>query len=229
MTAGIVPANKTSSRLEKFFEKIDPVRGRLVFALDATASRQPSWDLSASLTGEMFNAVAAIGGLDVQLIYYRGLSEIFASRWFSDARSLATIMSTIQCRSGHTKIGSVLRHIRRENAHEKVNAAIIISDACKFPQISMSKRASSRCRPSCSRRALTNVSLRFTPKSPRSPVGHTADSMPALPAGWRSCCKPLRCMPPAGSRRWRHRKAKRRSCCSRRSGNEPRHADHQCR
>jgi hypothetical protein len=131
MTAGIVPANKTSSRLEKFFEKIDPVRGRLVFALDATASRQPSWDLSASLTGEMFNAVAAIGGLDVQLIYYRGLSEIFASRWFSDARSLATIMSTIQCRSGHTKIGSVLRHIRRENAHEKVNAAIIISDACE--------------------------------------------------------------------------------------------------
>src|SRR5262245_5954690 len=127
MTA-IVPVNP---HLEKLFEKIDPVRSKICFALDATASRQPTWDTAAQLQAEMFEAVAAIGGLDVQLIYYRGFSECVASRWLSDARSLTTIMSRVTCAAGHTKIGRVLQHIRRENQREKVNAAVVISDACE--------------------------------------------------------------------------------------------------
>ena len=57
------------TRLEEFFESVDPSRGRLIFALDATASRQPTWDAAAELTGQMFATVAAIGSLDVQLVY----------------------------------------------------------------------------------------------------------------------------------------------------------------
>src|SRR3954462_208565 len=63
-------------------------RGRLVFALDATMSRQPMWDTACGLQGDMFNETAAIGGLDVQLVYFRGLGECRASRWVSDARHL---------------------------------------------------------------------------------------------------------------------------------------------
>src|SRR3546814_20246813 len=36
-------------------------RGRLLFALDATASRQPLWDRAARITAEMFLAAAKPG------------------------------------------------------------------------------------------------------------------------------------------------------------------------
>ncbi len=56
-------------------------RGRLIFALDATMSRQPMWDTACQLQADMFREAASIGGLDVQLVYYRGLGECRASRW----------------------------------------------------------------------------------------------------------------------------------------------------
>src|SRR5215470_6359116 len=59
-------------------------RSRLIFALDATMSRQPTWDTACKLQGEMFMEAQAIGGLDVQLIYFRGLGECRASRWVSE-------------------------------------------------------------------------------------------------------------------------------------------------
>ena len=63
-------------------------RGRLIFALDATMSRQPTWDTACRLQADMFREAAAIGGLDVQLVYYRGLGECRASRWVSQAERL---------------------------------------------------------------------------------------------------------------------------------------------
>lgn len=127
-TASITPRG---NRLEKFFARVDPVRGRLIFALDATASRQPTWDKAAHLQTQMFEAVAAIGGLDVQLVYFRGFDECVASRWFSDAKSLGSVMAGIACRAGHTQIRKVLSHARKENARDKVAALIIVSDACE--------------------------------------------------------------------------------------------------
>ena len=56
-------------------------RGRLVFALDATMSRQPTWDSACALQADMFREAASIGGLDIQLVYFRGLSECRASGW----------------------------------------------------------------------------------------------------------------------------------------------------
>ena len=108
-SAPIVPMRP---RLEAFFARVDPARSRLIFALDATASRQPTWDTAAKLQAEMFNAVAAIGGLDVQLVYFRGCGECVASRWFSDGKSLAATMSRIMCAAGHTQIRKVLAHAR---------------------------------------------------------------------------------------------------------------------
>jgi hypothetical protein len=106
-------------------------RGRLIFALDATASREPMWDLARQLQGEMFNEVAAIGSLDVQLVYYRGSRECSHSQWVSDARSLAGLMETIECRSGHTQIGRVLDHAAKENARQKVSALVFVGDCCE--------------------------------------------------------------------------------------------------
>jgi hypothetical protein len=104
-------------------------RGRLIFALDATMSRQPLWDTACRLQADMFRETSAIGGLDVQLLYYRGLSECRASRWVSQAERLADVMSQIDCRGGHTQISKVLAHAKRESQMKKVQALVFVGDA----------------------------------------------------------------------------------------------------
>ena len=108
-------------------------RGRLIFALDATMSRQPMWDTACQLQGDMFRETAAIGGLDVQLVYYRGLAECRASGWVSDATRLGGLMEKIDCRGGHTQIGKILAHARRETAARKVQALVFVGDAMEEP------------------------------------------------------------------------------------------------
>jgi hypothetical protein len=104
-------------------------RGRLIFALDATMSRQPTWDTACKLQADMFREAASIGGLDVQLVYYRGLSECRASGWVSQAERLAALMERIDCRGGHTQIGKIIAHAKRETQAAKVQALVFVGDA----------------------------------------------------------------------------------------------------
>jgi len=104
-------------------------RGRLIFALDATMSRQPLWDTACRLQADMFREAAAIGGLDVQLVYYRGLAECRASRWVSQAERLGSLMERIDCRGGHTQIGKIIAHAKRETQINKVQALVFVGDA----------------------------------------------------------------------------------------------------
>jgi hypothetical protein len=108
-------------------------RGRLIFALDATMSRQPLWDTACKLQADMFAEAAAVGGLDVQLVYYRGLAECAASQWVSDARQLGRLMERIDCRGGHTQIGRVLAHARREHEKNRIQALVFVGDAMEEP------------------------------------------------------------------------------------------------
>jgi len=108
--------------------RTDGARGRLVFAMDATMSRQPTWDRALSIQGQMFEETARLGGLDVQLVYFRGLGECKASRFVSDHQGLARLMSGIACRGGHTQIGKVLSHIKAEGERARVNAAVYVGD-----------------------------------------------------------------------------------------------------
>ena len=103
--------------------------GRLVLALDATMSRQPTWDLACSLQGQMFEAVGKAGKLAVQLVYFRGLTECRASKFVLDTSSLKDLMVRIDCRGGHTQIGKVLAHALKENAAGKIGAVVYIGDA----------------------------------------------------------------------------------------------------
>src|SRR5262249_43385690 len=104
-------------------------RGRLIFALDATASRQPTWDTACMLQAEMFREVATIGGLDMQLVYYRGLNECRASRWISHPDQLAKTMSQIMCEAGHTQIEKVLTHAVKETKLLQISALVFVGDA----------------------------------------------------------------------------------------------------
>ena len=105
------------------------IGGRLIFALDATASRQPMWDTACQIQAEMFREVATVGGLSVQLVYYRGLAECRSSRWVSQPEHLSGLMERIDCRMGHTQIGKVLTHARRESELLRVQALVFVGDA----------------------------------------------------------------------------------------------------
>lgn len=103
--------------------------GRLVFALDATMSRQPSWDLACSLQGRMFEVAAQHGGLAVQLVYFRGLAECRASGWVGEPRRLTGLMNAISCQGGQTQIARVLSHVRDEERRVPIRAFVYVGDA----------------------------------------------------------------------------------------------------
>lgn len=108
-------------------------RGRLVFALDATMSRQPTWDAACQLQAQMFQEAGTVGGLDVQLVYFRGLAECRASDWVAQPERLGALMEKIDCRGGHTQIGKVLRHVRNESEKRPVQALVYVGDAMEEP------------------------------------------------------------------------------------------------
>ncbi len=103
-------------------------RGRLIFAMDATMSRQPTWDLALGLQADMFRQVKAVGGLDVQLVYFRGFGECRASRWVADPEALARLMTQVSCQGGYTQIGKVLSHARHETGKAHVDALVYVGD-----------------------------------------------------------------------------------------------------
>ncbi len=104
-------------------------RGRLIFALDATMSRQPTWDLAQRLQGRMFQAAADLGGLDVQLVYFRGMGECRASPFVSGGQGLADLMSRITVRGGTTQLRKVLAPALSEARRAKVGALVFVGDA----------------------------------------------------------------------------------------------------
>ena len=108
-------------------------RGRLVFALDATASRRPTWDTACDLQATMFLEAERLGGLDVQLAFYRGYKECKAGRWVSKPADLVRQMGLVECQAGRTQIGRILRHVVAETRKQRVQALVFIGDAVEEP------------------------------------------------------------------------------------------------
>jgi hypothetical protein len=126
----------TQSQVDAFLAKVRaapvPVaagqRGRLIFGLDATASREPTWDVAMQIQAEMFNETAALGGLDIQLAFYRGFGEFVAGPWDSRAPDMLARMSAVFCLAGQTQIAKLLAHVRTEAQRGKINALVFVGD-----------------------------------------------------------------------------------------------------
>jgi hypothetical protein len=102
-------------------------RGRLIFALDATASREATWEAAKPLQARMFIEAAPIGALECQLLFYRG-QECRKSKWVNSGDQLAHMMNKIECEGGETQIGRVLAHAKTEAALG-IQGLIFIGDA----------------------------------------------------------------------------------------------------
>ncbi len=131
-----LPTKSSQIEIDKFLNKvakrkiIKPVqsKGRLIFAIDATASREPTWSQARSIQANMFQATSAIGGLDIQLCHYRGNDEFYASSWLNNTQDLLSEMNQVTCLGGYTQIKRVLEHGKKETQSKKVDAIVFIGD-----------------------------------------------------------------------------------------------------
>lgn len=132
----LVGDTSSASDVKDFLSKVKSLspttatgeRGRLIFAMDATMSRQPTWDMALALQSGMFETVKELGGLDVQLMYFRGLNECRASKWAGNPETLARLMTSVSCQGGYTQIGKILLHTRKETEKKKVGALVYVGD-----------------------------------------------------------------------------------------------------
>jgi len=130
-----LPSERSPSRdVEAFLAKaarvpaLSQVKGRLIFAIDATMSRQPTWDRAAEIQTDMFAVADGVGGLAVQLVFFRGSGEFQASEWTTSPSALAARMQRVTCRSGSTQLRRVLAHAAAEGRRTKVGALVYIGD-----------------------------------------------------------------------------------------------------
>ena len=132
-----LPQKSSRAEVDAFLQQVksrpivkpDKQRGRLLFAMDATASREPMWDRACHIQGQMFEETAALGGLDVQLAYYRGFMEFAAIPWASSGRDLLSHMTSIHCAAGQTQIAKVIQHGIVETGKASIQALIFVGDA----------------------------------------------------------------------------------------------------
>ena len=131
-----LPAKSGQAEIDAFLAKVASTpaatasgnRGRLIFAMDATASREPAWDRACQIQSEMFLETETLGGLDIQLCYYGGFREFYASPWLGSSADLLAQMREVRCAGGMTQIERVLKHTAAESRQDKVNALVFVGD-----------------------------------------------------------------------------------------------------
>lgn len=144
-TGSVAERQSSAGEIDAFLRQakasVPGAQGRLILALDATMSRQPTWDLACRLQAEMFDAVGKTGGLKVQLTYFRGFGECRASKFVEDTRSLKDLMTRIDCRGGQTQIRKVLANALKETRRQKIAALVYIGDAMEENVDDLAQRA----------------------------------------------------------------------------------------
>ncbi len=131
------PARRSSSQdIDRFLQHSRNIAAfvakqpRLLFAIDATASRQPTWDSACQVQQEMFQRHR------VRSPHWRcnwSTTAVFGSSppapGSPTAQQLARLMAGVRCEGGHTQIARLLRHALAEHRKTPVRALVFIGDA----------------------------------------------------------------------------------------------------
>lgn len=140
-----LPQRSSRGEVDAFLRRVAaspaPGGGRLLFALDATASREPTWDRASHLQAEMFQVAAALGGLAIQLAWYRGFLEFEVSPWCSSSAPLLERMTAVRCAAGQTQIGRVLDHAIAEHGRDRISALVFVGDCVEEPPAALYRSA----------------------------------------------------------------------------------------
>lgn len=126
-----------SSNLAVFKETVQNLpaarsgKGKVIFIVDATASREATWSKTMDL---QFKAFDAMKGLEVQLVYFRGdrkEKEIKASPFIRKPDVLRRLMGKIECIAGSTQIVRALTHVRVQQQSNPAAAVVYVGDVCE--------------------------------------------------------------------------------------------------
>jgi len=127
---------KQSASVKSFLENASRIpapieanaQGKLVFGMDATASRETCWDMACKIQADMFSQTAIIGKLEIQLCYYHGYNEFYATNWSQNAEQLQQIMTAVTCKAGQTQLKRIIDHTVAQAKTKKINAMVFIGD-----------------------------------------------------------------------------------------------------
>ncbi len=100
-----------------------PTRPRLVFAVDATASREPAWAAARQVTDALVQALP--GELDVALAVHGGSRVHTFTGFTSDARTLRDRAAGVTCQAGSTRLLPILSASLKQPA---VRVVVYIGD-----------------------------------------------------------------------------------------------------
>ncbi|TWX66522.1 VWA domain-containing protein [Colwellia sp. C1TZA3] len=134
MASKLPDKKSTAQDVQAFIGKVNKAplvtsdKGRLIFAMDATASREHCWDMASHQHAAMFAEADKVSAISVQLCYYRGFGEFKALPWTRGADEIKQALLSVQCLAGKTQIAKVLAHALSETRTSKVNALVFIGD-----------------------------------------------------------------------------------------------------
>lgn len=108
------------------------VETNIIFAVDATASREQFWNESMAMQNNLFSVIKGLDlNLNVQLVSYGGLSSFTESSWHNSASMLKYSMEQIKCNAGGSQIGKVLQHTLSATSSKDVHALVFVGDSCE--------------------------------------------------------------------------------------------------
>jgi hypothetical protein len=99
---GALSKTKDNSKIALALKKTP----KLLFSMDATASRQPSWDVAQEITLSMFDVMP--GGLKIALAYHSGGHLKAVTDFRADAAYFKDQIAGVQCEAGLTALCEIL-------------------------------------------------------------------------------------------------------------------------
>jgi hypothetical protein len=111
------------SHAEPPMETATPARPRLVFAVDATASREPAWSAARQVTDALVKTLP--GALDVALAVHGGSRVHTFTAFTSDANTLRDRAAGVTCQAGVTRLLPILAASLKQ---QRVQVVIYIGD-----------------------------------------------------------------------------------------------------
>jgi len=124
---------RTKEEKAKVQEVLRKQKTNIIFAVDATASREHFWSETIKIQDKMFSTAQKAGAnLHAQLVSYSGETfdgEIHRTPWHNDAHALSDHLRSVRCAPSQTQIEKVFRHALNECCKRDVHALILVGDS----------------------------------------------------------------------------------------------------
>ena len=111
--------------LERYKESTRP--SRIGFLVDATGSRNKTWERAQGIQSKMFRAAHGIKAIKLRLVHFGG-NRLTTRDWEDDTKSVAAHMAAVRCRAGLTQILEGLQTFIDEAPEDRASAIILIGD-----------------------------------------------------------------------------------------------------